>query len=211
MKSFRCVTDGKCGRAGEGVPCEVTRLSTILSLPDAISEEARRICSTVVESGDFKRQPLAVLAASSLFAACRESRAPVTLSELAASSGKSRKEIGRSYRYLVSRLGITPPLPNGTRYVERVAAKVGASEDATTLALEIEKKSVDLGLGDRNPMTLAGAAVYTACLLLGDGKTQSEVAEAAAINEGSLRVCAQSMRKLLPLHEGSHSTEVSLP
>jgi transcription initiation factor TFIIB len=200
VKPRRCSSNGTCGLKGDLVPCELSRLAARMSIPEQVRENSGRICSSIVERRLIIRRPLEVIAASSIYTACRESRTPITLKDLAVESGLEPWEIGRFYRLIAIKLKVTPPVPNGTRYVERVATKVGASDEARRLSLEIEKRSIGIGLGDRNPMTLAGAAVYTACLLSGEGKTQWEIAEAAGIGEGALRTCARDMRKLFPLH-----------
>jgi transcription initiation factor TFIIB len=110
---------------------------------------------------------------------------------LARESGLKPEEIGRCYRLIVDRMKITPPAPNGALYVEKVATKVGLSEETKKLSLMLVKMALDSGLEDRNPMVLAAAAIYTACLMEGEGKTQSEVAEAAGITEARLRSCAR--------------------
>lgn len=90
------------------------------------------------------------------------------------------------------------PVLNGRRYVERVASRVHASAEATKVAFEIEKKAIDAGLGGRHPMTLAAAAVYTACLNAGESRTQAGVADAASVTEVSVRECAKAIRRLIP-------------
>jgi transcription initiation factor TFIIIB Brf1 subunit/transcription initiation factor TFIIB len=71
----------------------MSRFATLLSIPESTQVEARRICSVAVGERVVRRTPLPIVAASSLLVACRESLAPVTLRELAASSGLSEKEM----------------------------------------------------------------------------------------------------------------------
>lgn len=61
-------------------------------------------------------------------------------------------------------------------------------------------------LGDRNPMTIAAAAVYTASLMTGENKRQSDCAEAAGVAEVSLRGCGRMIRRLMkPPVPGPHT------
>ena len=73
MKASGCVIDGRCRLCG-GAPCEVGRLAEELSLPEPVRAESQRICAAVIERRLIRRKPLATIAASSLYAACRESR-----------------------------------------------------------------------------------------------------------------------------------------
>ncbi len=208
MKSSSCVVNGGCTLKG-GVSCEVDKVTNRLSIPEPVKVEARRTCSNVVSNKVGKRQPLPLVAVSSVYAACRENRLPITIKELAEEGRLSDESVGRLYRRIADRLGITPPVPNGTKYVDRVAAEVGASDEARRISQVIERKAVEAGLGARSPMVLAAASVYTACLMCGENRTQSEVAEVAGVDVISLRECAKLIRALPDL--GGTPTETTSP
>ncbi len=195
--ALQCATRGSCGLKGGAVECEVDRLANALSIPGSLNAEARRICSTTVEGRLVKRQPLHLIAASSLYAACREKRAPVTLKELATLSGSEPHEIGRYYKRIVGAMGIAPPVPNGRRYVDRVAMMAGVTKESKKLAEEVERKAVEAGFENGSPMGVAAAAIYVACLIDGEVKTQSDIAEAAGVSVVSLRESAKAIGRLV--------------
>jgi transcription initiation factor TFIIB len=173
---------------------EVDKLAAELLLPDSVKDDSERISDGVVSKSLMSRRSVPVVAASSLYAACREIHTPVTLKDLATATDSNPREIGRCYRSIVSRMNITPPNLNGTRYAFRVAETMKVSSEATKLSLQIVKNSIDKGLGGRNPMTLAAAAVYLACLVTGEDSRQSDVAEAAGVSEVSVRECVKAIR-----------------
>lgn len=181
---------------GELVHSEVGKLAAELSLPDSVRDDTERICTDVMERKLIGRRPLSVIAASSVYTACRESHTPVTIKELATATDSNPREIGRCYRSIISRMNITPPNLNGSRYAFRVAETMHASDEAARLSLQIVKNSISKGLGGRNPMTLAAAAVYLACLITGENSRQSDVAEAAGVSEVSVRECVKAMRRV---------------
>ena len=80
-----------------------------------------------VERGLEKGRSYAQIAASSLYAACRERGGPTTLDEVAAASGVRRDDIARCYRLLVNELDMEIPVVDPAEYVARLAsrAKVG--------------------------------------------------------------------------------------
>lgn len=174
---------------------EIDKLAQELSLPDSVREGSERICENLVNKNLMPRRSIPVVAASSLYTICRETHTPVTLRDLAVVTDSNPREIGRCYRSIISRMEIPPPNLNGTCYVYRVAGAVRASQEATDLSLQIVKHAVERGLGGRNPMTLAGAAVYLACLITGEDSRQSDVAEAAGVSEVSVRECIKAVRK----------------
>jgi transcription initiation factor TFIIB len=180
----------------ELIHVEVGKLAAELSLPDSVKSNSERICDDVMQRNLMGRRPLSVIAASSLYTACRESHTPVTIKELATATSSNPKEIGRCYRSILSRMNITPPNLNGTRYAYRVAEATHASDEAARISLQIVKDSTAKGLGGRNPMTLAAAAVYLACLITGENSRQSDVADAAGVSEVSVRECVKAMRRV---------------
>jgi transcription initiation factor TFIIB len=170
------------------------------------------VCNAVLENHLTKGRAAPVLAATSVYVACRVSQTPVTLRELAAVSGLESKQIGCCYRAIVRDMGMTPPGVNGATYVRKIACRAGVPDYTLRLSSEIAQKATEVGLGDRNPMTLAAASIYCACMLKGENKTQADLAEVAGVSEASVRECAKAIRKLLPAYdcgsEGSSATSM---
>ncbi len=189
-------SSGKRWPASEIVHREVDKLADEFSLPESVRDDSEKICGDVMRMKLARRRPFPVIVASSLYTACRESHSPVTIKDLAEATESNPREIGRCYRSIISRMNITPPNLNGSRYAFRVADTVHASDEATRLSLEIVKDAIGKGLGGRNPMTLAAAAVYLACLTTGENSRQSDVAEAADVSEVSVRECVKAIRRV---------------
>jgi transcription initiation factor TFIIB len=159
-------------------------------------EEAWRVgCKTV--GGGLLRKPLPMIAATSIYIACRETGKPVTIEEVSLAAHENSAEIGRCYRLLVRKLGIEPRPPEEVKYLLRVASKLGLSNSTTDLSIEIEKRAVDRGIVGKKPMTLAAAAIYAACKSAGEEKTQWDVADAAGVGVISLRECNRAIRGLI--------------
>ena len=186
-----------CRFGSTTVPCLVSVLCGVLNLSQEVREEAKQIGCKVVGAG-LLRKPLPVVAATSVYIACRETHTPVTIEELALASHEDSAEIGHCYRQLVDRLGIVPGPPDATEYLQRVVTKLGLSKKVAALSVEIERRAAERGVAGRKPMTLAAAAVYAACKSAGEEMTQSDVAEAAGVSVISLRDCSKAMRNVVP-------------
>jgi transcription initiation factor TFIIB len=167
-----------------------------LGLGQEVRKRATTICSDVRASGFDHGIKHPVLAAAALYVACRESKTPVTLRELAYSAGADPREVGRCYLGILENLHITRPNLNGKGYVYHIALKKPVSDQALKLSQEIINQMSTKGLGGRNPMTLAAAALYLACCSSGENVTQAEVAEAARVGEESVRECCKEIRNL---------------
>lgn len=114
--------------------------------------------------------------AASIYAACRRCEIPRTLDEIAGASKVSKKDVGRTYRFLARELDIKLAPTSPSDYVPRFASKIGLSSEAQSKAIEIISKSSELGLNSgKGPTGVAAAALYIASVLLGERKTQRKL------------------------------------
>jgi transcription initiation factor TFIIIB Brf1 subunit/transcription initiation factor TFIIB len=86
----------------------------------------------------------------------------------------------------------------GEPLVEGICADLKVSNEATDKAEEIARRADREHPVSRTGHVIAASAVYFACLLVNEKRTQSEVAEAAAVTEVSIRNCYQEIAE----HEG---------
>ena len=190
-----------CRFRGGNVPCELDRIAAEVGLPEDVKALAMPLCCAVVERKLARGRLIRTVAGSSIYVACRESRVPITLKELADASHSTTRELGRVYMLILDRMEIKPPSPSGSSYIAKVATRIHASEEVKRLSQEVETRAVQGGLGGRSPMSLAAAALYTASLSKGERVTQADLAEAAGVSVISLRETAKWMRSLMGLQK----------
>lgn len=190
-------TGDACPLGEKGSRCELDRIAAEVGVADDVKVLAKPICCVIAGRKLARGKELGFIAASSIYAACRESGVPVTLKELASASHSTPRELGRIYMLILEKMEIRPPSPNGRSYIAKVASRIHASDDVAELSQEFENRAVKAGLGGRNPMSLAAAALYTASLASGEPVTQSDLAEAAGVSVMSLRETAKWIRTLL--------------
>jgi len=179
----------------------------------SLSKEVRTRAGSIVTDAQAMRfcrvTAPPVLEAAALYVACREFKEPMTLRELASATGTDPREVGRCYDNILVRMHITRPSLNGRSYVHHLALKLPFSEEIYRTSEDIIKRTTKAGLGGRNPMTLAAAALYLACCGMGEKVTQAEVADAAGVGEESVRECCKAIRayeNMLP-HEPPPSAQ----
>jgi transcription initiation factor TFIIB len=167
---------------------ELDRLKDKLAIGDAVVEKAAYIYRKALEKGLVRGRSISALIASALYAACRDTETPRTLKDIAHSSNIKRKDIARCYRLLLRELGLKMPVVDPVQCVARIASKSGLSEktkrDATKILNRAEEIKISAG---KDPMGLAAAALYVACVTNGENKTQRDVAEAAGVTEVTIR------------------------
>ncbi len=167
---------------------ELDRLKDKLAVGDAVIEKAAYIYRKALEKGLVRGRSISALIAAALYAACRDTETPRTLKDVGTASNIKRKDIARCYRLLLRELSLRMPVVNPVNCVSRIASKADLSEktkrDATKILRTAEELKISAG---KDPMGLAAAALYVACVTNGENKTQRDVAEAAGVTEVTIR------------------------
>jgi len=167
---------------------ELNRLADKLSLSDAVIEKTAYVYRKALERGLVRGRSISALIAAAIYAACRDTETPRTLKDVAAVSNIKKKDIARCYRLLLRELDLRMPVVDPVKCVSRIASRAGLSERTKRKALEILKMaSANRISAGKDPMGLAAAALYVACVMEGENKTQKDVAEAAGVTEVTIR------------------------
>jgi transcription initiation factor TFIIB len=167
---------------------EIDRMASHLNLPRNVREAAALIYRKAVEERLIRGRSIEGVAAAALYAACRESKVPRTLDEIAEVSRVSKKEIGRSYRFIARELLIHLRPTSPIDYIPRFGSDLGLSGAVQSKAIELLKEATKKGLtSGRGPTGVAAAAIYIASVLCGERRTQRDVADVARVTEVTVR------------------------
>jgi len=179
---------------------ELDRIASYLGLPENIREASALLYRKCVEKGLIRGRLIESVVAAVLYGMCRKYGIPRTLDEIAEISGVEKKEIGRTYRFISDELHLKIPLTNPNAYVPRFVAALKLSGKVQEKAAELLKKALRKGLiSGRGPTGVAAAAVYIASAMVGERRTQKEVAEVAGVTEVTIRNRYRELKKELKL------------
>lgn len=181
---------------------ELRRVASFLNLPSVVRDEASRVYNYVLQRGLVRGRSMESVIAACIYAACRSYNIPRTLDEIASASDVERKEIGRTYRFIVRKLRIkvTPSSPKD--YISRFSSILHLSPKVQNEALKILKRAdVSELTSGRGPAGIAAAALYVAALINDEKKTQREVADVAGITEVTIRNRYKELIDRLELEE----------
>src|SRR3989337_218506 len=179
---------------------ELDRLSDKLNTHGPIKENASVIYRKALSKGLVRGRSIAAIVAAALYVACRSSETPRTLREIAEASLVNKKEVARCYRLLLRTLDIQMPIADPITYISKIGERIGITGQTQGLAIRIlrEAKKRRIASG-KDPMGLAAAALYIACLQVNEKKTQKDIAEAAAVTEVTIRNRYKALKRQLGL------------
>ena len=167
---------------------ELDRLCDTMNIPLSLKESAALIYRKALKEDLVRGRSIASIAAASLYLALRRANVPCTLKEICDASTRSRKEISRCYRLLLWKLGYMTPIDDPVYYVSKIATTVRLSQRVQMKAIELlregRQRHVTVG---KDPSGMAAAALYIACVELGEKVTQKKLAEAGGITEVTVR------------------------
>jgi transcription initiation factor TFIIB len=167
---------------------EISKIANNLNLPKNILETASVIYRKAVKERLIRGRSIQGVTAAALYVACRQCGVARTLDEIAQASTVNKKEIGRSYRFLIKELDYFIPPLKPSQYITKFSNQLTMQGKVEEIAHKILATAKELKLtSGRGPTGIAAAASYIASVLTGERKTQREIAEIAQVTEVTIR------------------------
>jgi len=167
---------------------EITKIANNLNLPRNILETASVIYRRAVKERLIRGRSIQGVTAASVYLACRQCKLARTLEEIAQASNVSKKEVGRSYRFLIKELDYFVPPLRPSQYITKFSNQLTMPGKVEEIAHKILASARMLKLtSGRGPTGIAAAASYIAAVLSGERRTQREIAEIAQVTEVTIR------------------------
>ncbi len=179
---------------------ELDRLAGTLFITAQIKEKAAVIYRKALDKGLVRGRSINAIAAAALYIACRTSSTSRTLNEIAEASLVDKKDVARCYRRMLQDLEVKMPIADPLTYISKIAEKNKISGktqgEAIAILREARQKRVVAG---KDPMGLAAAALYIACLQNNERVTQKDIAEAAGVTEVTVRNRYKALKEELKI------------
>ncbi len=159
-----------------------------LMLPRSVRKEAAYIYRRALENDLVKGRSVIPMVAGAVHIASRIMNVPRALEEISEAFNVSTKELGKSSRFLMRELKIKVLPADPANYVPKLCTTLGLSPKiqsiATKVINEVKKRGLTVG---KDPKGTAAAAVYIACKIARERRTQRGLAEAAGVTEVTVR------------------------
>jgi transcription initiation factor TFIIB len=179
---------------------ELDRMASGMGLPRTVRETGAMIYRKAALKKLVRGRSIEGVTTAALYAACRQCHVPRTLDEISNIAHISRKEIGRTYRYVSRELGLKLLPTSPEDYISRFCSELKLSGDVRAKTLEILQEAAHRELtSGRGPTGMAAASLYIASVLCGERRTQREVADVAGVTEVTIRNRYKELTKKLDI------------
>jgi len=182
---------------------ELDRMASSMGLPRTVRETAAMIYRKAALKKLVRGRSIEGVITAALYAACRQCHVPRTLDEISSVAHISKKEIGRTYRYVSRELGLKLLPTSPEDYISRFCSELKLSGDVRAKTVAILRDAADRELtSGRGPSGMAAASLYIASVLCGERRTQREVADVAGVTEVTIRNRYKEITKKLDISIG---------
>ena len=138
---------------------ELNRLASKIGLHRQVREEAAMLYRRAVQDNLVRGRSVEGVAAAALYCACRRCEVPRTLTEITEASRASKKEVGRTYRYISRELKLNLQPASPSVYIIRFCRELELPGDVENTAINILNQAIAAELtSGRGPTGVAAAA-----------------------------------------------------
>ncbi|WP_122089474.1 transcription initiation factor IIB [Halalkalicoccus subterraneus] len=184
----------KADRNQRDVFMQIRRLTSALSLPDSVRDQACDLFRSAQNEGIVTGRSLEGFTAAAVYAACRVHRVSRTRAEILDASRASQAELNAAYDAINRELGLpVGPLDPG-EYIPRFGTRLDLTREVRSRGTELLESAVERELiGGHNPAGVAAACLYTAAKEREEGVTQKQAAAVADVSVPTVRVTYQAL------------------
>ena len=171
-------------------------ISTKLALPESVIEHTAYLFRKIAAKKILTGRSTSAMICATIYVACRLSNTPRTLQDIADAGNIKKKNLQRTYRFLIKELEIYPEAYNPLEFVTRIANAISISEKTERLAFRILKKAADKNIStSKNPMAMAAASIHLASIINKEKISQLKISEASQISAVTIRDRTKEIKK----------------
>lgn len=167
-----------------------------LGLPESVVEKSAHIFRKAAGKKILSGRSTTGILCATVYLACRITGTPRTIQDIADAGNIKRKNLQKTYRFLVNELDLTPETYSPADFVERILNEVGVGKKTRLDAIRLMSEVLDAGIStSKNPMSMAAAVVHLASLKNREKISQLKISEASGISSVTIRDRSKEIRK----------------
>lgn len=167
---------------------ELNRLKSILGLSEMMVERSAYIYRKAQERGLVRGRTVKAVMGASIYVVFREMGVSRVLDDLSKEMDVKRKDLAKVYRVIIKELDLKVPMIDPIKCIAKIANRLDVSERTMREAISLMNNIISSGLATgKDPMGMAGAALYITCIERGEKVNKDDLAEAAGVSVMTLR------------------------
>ena len=171
-------------------------VSDKLGLPDSVSEHIAYLFRKIAAKKILTGRSTSTMICATIYLACRLANIPRTLQDIAIAGNIKKKNLQKTYRFLVKELNIYPETYNPTEFIVRIANGVSISEKTERLAFKILEAATEKNVSaSKNPMAMAAAAIHLAAIINAEKVSQLKISKISKISAVTIRDRTKEIRE----------------
>lgn len=180
---------------------EISAMCDAISLSKLVSDTAKQLYKRVEDEKLLRGKSSDAIIAACIFIACRQEKVGRTFREICALTRVPKKEIGRCYKALQSKLQTNTTVMNSEDLMSRFCSNLNLPIYVQKTGVELVKRAKELGtLAGKSPISVAAACIYLVSYLYRMAKGTKDIAHVAGVSEVTIKNAYKTLyteRKLL--------------
>jgi transcription initiation factor TFIIB len=177
-------------------------ISEKLHIAHSVQERAAIIYRKALDEDLIRGRTIVAVVAASLYVACRSTKNPTLLNDIAKAGMLSRGEVSKAYRLLIGTLEIKIPTQDPLDYISKFTERLYVSGEVQGIAVRLlhaaKRKRLTVG---KDPLGIVATLVYIACQLKSVNVTQKEIAAVSGISVMTIRNRKRELTQKLCLRD----------
>jgi hypothetical protein len=161
---FRTKSDDNKMRNLSQAITEIERYSDLLHLPKYARGKAISLYRSALQRDLLRGRTISDFAAAAIYATCRQLRVPRSLSEVSKASGRSLRDVSRTYRLLVREFDLKMPVDDAR------AQPMAVSSESSSTYMALLPRVPELSLRDYKNISKPGLSITALDELLDHGE-----------------------------------------
>ncbi|KAJ2129301.1 transcription initiation factor IIB, partial [Coemansia sp. RSA 678] len=167
---------------------EISALCDAYDIPKTIVDIAKQLYKKVEDEQLQRGKSNDAIIAACIFLACRQDNAPRTFKEICALTKVDRKDIGRTFKFLKSKLGANTGTTSSNDLIARFCSNLNLSQETWRITKLLTEKAKEMEhISGKSPLSIASACIYMASHLIGDGRDAKAISDIAGVGEATIK------------------------
>ncbi|KAJ2746074.1 transcription initiation factor IIB [Coemansia sp. BCRC 34301] len=167
---------------------EISALCDAYDMPRTTVDIAKQLYKRVENEHLQRGKNNDAIIAACIFLACRQDNAPRTFKEICALTKVDRKDIGRTFKFLKSKLGAATNTTSSNDLIARFCSNLNLDQDTRRITELLTRKAKDMDhISGKSPVSIASACIYLSSYLMGCGRDAKAISEIAGVGEATIK------------------------